>query len=181
MGYIYVRGEKVEVHNDRRIDLILPEWNIIIKDTIMGHGVWIWSNLNIYGAEIGDDSSIATFVEIGKNVEIGINTKIQSCVFIPEGIKIGNCVFVGPNVSFTNDLYPRACDKNGNRKVRFDVIPTTVEDGASIGAGSVIRCGVRIGKNAMIGIGSIITEDVCDGEIFYGNKATKKGNIISDI
>lgn len=181
MGCIYIRGKRVEVYNDRQIDLILPEWNIIIKDTIIGHGVWIWSNLNIYGAEIGDDTSIATFVEIGKNVEIGSNTKIQSCVFIPEGVKIGNCVFVGPNVSFTNDLYPRACDKDGNRKTRFEVIPTVVEDGASIGAGSVIRCGVRIGKKAMIGIGSIITEDVGDEEIFFGNKATKKGSITSNL
>ncbi|BCB96075.1 hypothetical protein JZK55_09970 [Dissulfurispira thermophila] len=178
MGCIYIRGERIDVSNDRPIDLILPEWNIIIKDTVIGHGVWIWSNLNIYGAEIGDDSSIATFVEIGKNVEIGSNTKIQSCVFIPEGVKIGNCVFIGPNVSFTNDVYPRACDERGKRKLKFEVIQTMVEDGASIGAGSVIRCGVRIGKKAMIGIGSIITEDVGDGEIFYGTKASKKGSIV---
>ena len=149
--------------------LILPEYNIIIIDTILGEGVSIWSNVNIYGAEIGENTKIGSFVEIGKNVKIGKNCKIESMVFIPEGVTLEDCVFIGPNVIFTNDKHPHACSGY------WKITKTLIKYGASIGAGSRIMCGIKIGKFAIIGLGSIVMEDVPDGVTLYGEKAKIRG------
>ena len=73
--------------------------------------------------------------------------------------------FIGANVTFTNDKYPRS-------KQSFDLLPITIKEGASIGAGSVVLGGVTIGENAMIGAGSVVTKDVPAGELWVGNPAT---------
>jgi len=163
MKHINIRGT-VQPFFGRK--LILPEYNIIIVDTILGEGVSIWSNVNIYGAEIGENTRIGSFVEIGKNVKIGKCCKIEAMVFIPEGVTIGNCVFLGPNVVFTNDKYPKAYGAGD-----WDISPTIIKDNASIGAGSRIMCGITIGKLAIIGMGSVVVDDVPDNAVVYGERA----------
>ena len=168
MSQILIRGKPYTVDTGKPVNLHIPEYNILIKDSILGNGVVIWSNVNIYGAEIGDNVKISAFVEIRKGVKIGRNTKIEPYVFIPEGVEIGECVFVGPNVIFTNDKYPKSCDESGQRKDKYEIIKTVVGNFAAIGAGAVIRCGVTIGKGALIGMGSVVLDDVPPKTLVYG-------------
>ncbi len=177
MAIIKIRGENYEVPDNIPTDIHIPEYNILIKNSILGEGVVLWSNVNIYGAEIGDNVKISAFVEIRKGVKIGKNTKIEPFVFIPEGVTIGECVFIGPNVIFTNDIKPKACDEKGEQIKEYEIIPTIVEDFASIGAGSVIRCGVRIGKGSLVGMGSIVTKDVPPETLVYGEAAKVRGKL----
>lgn len=118
--------------------------------------------VNLYGCTIGDNCKIATFVEIQKGVVIGSNCKIEAFSFICTGVTVGNGVFVGPSVTFTNDLSPKAVDKNMSllTEDEWEVIPTTVEDKVSIGAGAVILCGTVLGEGSMVAAGSVVTKDV---------------------
>ncbi len=125
------------------------------------------------GAEIGDNCRIHRNVYIGKNVKIGNNVKIQNNNSIYEGVTLEDGVFVGTNVSFINDRYPRSIMRDGRQVVSNDWIleETRVCYGASIGAGSVIMCGVTIGKWAMVAAGSVVLEDVPDYAMVAGNPA----------
>ena len=96
---------------------------------------------------------------------IGNNVTIKCGVQIWDGVTIEDNVQIGANVTFTNDKFPRA--KNPD----WRLVPTYIKKGASIGAGSSILCGVTIGENAMIGIGSVVTKDVPAGEVWVGNPA----------
>jgi UDP-2-acetamido-3-amino-2,3-dideoxy-glucuronate N-acetyltransferase len=171
MGFINIRGEKKKIDTGKPQDLLIPEYNIVVRNSILNDGVTIWSNVNIYGAEIGENTKIGAFVEIRKGVKIGKNVKIEPFVFIPEGVTIGDCVFLGPNVIFTNDMYPCSCDESGELREEYEITPTIIEDLVSIGAQSVIKCGVTIGKGTLIGLGSTITQDIPERVIVYGDKA----------
>ena len=171
MGYVLIRGEKKEIPDNTPVDILIPEYNIIVKDTVFGDGVVIWSNVNIYGAEIGAETKIGAFVEIRKGVKIGEKVKIEPLVFIPEGVTIEDCVFLGPNVVFTNDLFPRSCKEDGSLIEDYEIVPTLVKRGAAIGASSVIKCGITIGENALIGLGSVVVDDIPPGTLVYGEKA----------
>lgn len=130
-------------------------------------GTKVWHYCNIFdSAEIGKNCIIGSYTEIGDRVKIGDNCKIEAQVFIPKGVTIGNDVFIGPAVKFTNDKYPKA-------KGEWKIWPTVVEDGASIGAGSVILCGVTIGANAMVGAGAIVTRSVKAGDTVVGLAAKR--------
>src|SRR5438270_10686311 len=139
----------------------------------LGQRVVLNAFTNLYGCEIGDDSKIGTFVEIQKGAKIGSRCKISSHTFICEGVTIEDQVFVGHNVTFTNDLYPRATTPMGElqKDADWDVVPTFVRKGASIGSGATILCGVEIGEGAIIGAGSVVTKDVAPGMIVAGNPA----------
>jgi acetyltransferase-like isoleucine patch superfamily enzyme len=127
-----------------------------------------WGVSNIYQtAKIGDRVSIGWFCEIGNNVEIGDDTRIGAFCFIPEMVTIGKDCFIGPRVTFTNDRYP----SNHSPKENWE--KTIVEDGANIGAGAMILCGVTIGKHAMIGAGTVVTKNVPANETWVGNPARK--------
>ncbi|MEK7442779.1 MAG: acyltransferase [Chloroflexota bacterium] len=125
--------------------------------------------VNLYGCTIGDETKIGTFVEIQKNAFIGARCKISSHTFICEGVTIEDEVFIGHGVMFTNDRQPRATS-NGQLQTEADweVIPTRVKRGASIGSGAVILCGITIGARAMIGAGAVVTHDVADGDTVVG-------------
>jgi len=176
--FIKIRGKDYEVKENEPVDILIPEYNIIITDTVFEPNVVIWSNVNIYGAYIGANTKIGAFVEIRKGVKIGKNVKIEPFVFIPEGVTIEDCVFLGPNVTFTNDLWPRSCEKDGTLKQDYEIVSTLVKRGASIGAQSVIKCGITIGERAMIGLGSVVTKDVPPDALVYGDYARIKGKII---
>lgn len=125
--------------------------------------------VNLYGCEIGDDTKIGSFVEIQKNAFIGDRCKISSHSFVCEGVTIEDEVFIGHGVMFTNDLMPRATSEGGlQTEDDWEVIPTKVCRGASIGSGAVILCGVVIGENAMIGAGAVVTKDVPAGAVVTG-------------
>src|SRR5947207_3168140 len=107
--------------------------------------------VNLYGCEVGDETKIGAFVEIQKNAAIGARCKISSHTFICEGVAIEDEVFVGHGVMFINDRYPRATAGGGlQTEADWNVIPTRVRKGASIGSGAVIMCGVTIGERALI-------------------------------
>lgn len=145
----------------------------VAPDVKLGRGVRMHAFVNLYGCTIGDESSIGTFVEIQKGVIIGARCKIQSHSFICEGVTIEDEVFVGHNVSFVNDMYPRATAPGGIPQTERDwtLVPTLVRRGASLGTGSTILGGVTIGANAIVGAGSVVTRDVPDGVIVAGNPA----------
>lgn len=142
----------------------------IAPDVKIGKNVKIFGFVNLYGCEIGDESKIGCFVEIQKNAKIGKNVKVSSHTFICEGVTIEDDVFVGHNVSFINDKYPRSTNVDGKLQTEDDweVVPTLVKRGASIGTSSTILCGVTIGENAIIGAGSVVTKDIPPNVIAYG-------------
>jgi acetyltransferase-like isoleucine patch superfamily enzyme len=117
--------------------------------------------VNLYGCQIGDGTKIGAFVEIQKNAVIGALCKISSHTFICEGVEIENEVFVGHGVMFINDPYPRATAAGAlQTEADWKVVPTRVRQGASIGSGAVIMCGVTIGERALVGAGAVVTRDV---------------------
>ena len=106
-------------------------YSIIASDVKLGHEVKIFSFVNLYGCEIGDYTKIGAFVEIQKNASIGSHCKISSHTFICEGVQIEEDVFIGHNVTFINDLYPRAVNPDGHMQTEkdWDVVSTTVKKG----------------------------------------------------
>ena len=145
----------------------------LLKDVELGDGVQIFSFVNLYGCRIGDRTRIGTFVEIQRGAVIGSHCKIQSHTFICDGVEIGDRVFVGHGVTFVNDKEPRATAPGGALQVEddWDLQRTVVEDGASIGSGATILGGVRIGHDAMVGAGAVVTRDVPAGATVVGNPA----------
>lgn len=125
--------------------------------------------VNLYGCEIGDGTKIGSFVEIQKNASIGRLCKISSHTFICEGVSIEDEVFVGHGVMFINDRHPRATAAGGlQTEADWNVIPTRIRRGASIGSGAVIMCGVTIGARALVGAGAVVTHDVPDDSVVAG-------------
>jgi len=139
----------------------------IAPDVKMGKGVRIYGFTNLYGCDIGDDSKIGTFVEIQKGARIGARCKISSHTFICEGVVLEDEVFVGHNVTFTNDLYPRSTNGNGQLQSEADwkCIPTYIKHGASIGSGATLLCGITVGAGAVIGAGSVVTKDDSEDDL----------------
>src|SRR4030066_1617274 len=145
----------------------------IAADIKLGKGVKIVEFVNLYGCEIGDNTKIGTFVEVQKGAKIGKNCKISSHTFICEGGTIEDDVFTSHNVTFINDPYPRATNEGGRLQTEKDwvCIPTLVKKGASIGSSVTLLCGVTVGERAIVGAGSVVTNDVPPGTIVAGNPA----------
>src|SRR6266480_6764342 len=146
----------------------------------IGPGTRIWGQVHVREyAQIGETCNIGKGVYIDTHVHIGSNVKIQNHVSLFEGVTLEDGVFVGPHVSFTNDLLPRAITPDGKLKIAEDwvITPTLVKYGASIGAGSIIICGITIGKFAQIGAGSVVTRDVPPHALVFGNPARQHGYV----
>src|SRR5687767_4171087 len=125
--------------------------------------------VNLYGCRIGADTKVGAFVEIQKQATIGARCKIQSHSFVCEVVTIEDEVFVGHGVMFINDRRPRAtADGRLQTAADWQVVPTRVERGASIGSGAVVMCGVTIGAGAMVGAGAVVTRDVPSGATVAG-------------
>ena len=137
----------------------------VVENADIGENTVIRDFVNIFGCKIGKNCKIAAFVEIQKDVKIGDNCAIEAFTFIPSGVKIEDEVFIGPHVCFTNDKKPRAVNPG------WKTIPTTVKKGASIGAGSIVLCGITIGEKAMVAAGSVVTKDVPPNTLVSGNPA----------
>ncbi|MFN2454870.1 MAG: acyltransferase [Pyrinomonadaceae bacterium] len=145
----------------------------IAADVKLGRDVAIYNFVNLYGCEIGEATKIGSFVEIQKGARIGRNCKISSHTFICEGVCIEDEVFVGHNVNFINDKFPRATSHTGALQTETDwqVIPTLVRRGASIGTGAIILAGIEIGESAIVGAGAVVTKNVPANAIVAGNPA----------
>ena len=150
-----------------------PTHRRIAPDVKLGRNVEIYSFVNLYGCSIGNNTKIGAFVEIQKGSRIGRNCKISSHTFICEGVTIEDDVFVGHHVVFINDKYPRATvpGRGVQTEADWEVRPTRVQRGASIGSGAVILCDVTIGESAVVGAGSVVTRDVAPRTVVAGNPA----------
>lgn len=140
------------------------------KQADIGDGTKIWNLAQVReNCRIGENCIIGKNVYIDTGVKIGSCVKIQNNVNVYQGVEIEDDVFLGPSMTFTNDLYPRAFDKD------WKIVPTYVKKGASIGANVTVICGHTIGKYAMVGSGSVVTKDVPDYALVVGNPAKQIG------
>lgn len=136
----------------------------------IGEDTRIWQySIVLKGAKIGSNCNINAHCFIENDVVIGNNVTVKCGVQLWDGITIEDDVQIGPNATFTNDKYPRS------KNVNFELKRTIVRKKASIGANATILCGITIGENSMIGAGSVVTKDVPDGELWYGNPAKSHG------
>ena len=126
---------------------------------------------------IGQGSIIGKGVYVDSNVHVGDHVKIQNYVSIYQGVTIEDGVFIGPHVCFTNDMRPRAINPDGSLKAAADwtLGRTLVRRGAAVGANATVRCGITIGEWAMVGAGSVVTRDVPDHGVVWGNPARLRG------
>jgi len=145
----------------------------IAPDVKLGKDIKIYSFVNLYGCEIGDETKIGAFVEIQRGARVGRRVKVSSHSFICEGVTIEDEVFIGHGVMFINDKYPRASNQDGSLQTEGDweLFPTLVKRRASLGSNSTILCGLTIGEGAIIGAGSVVTKDVPPFTIVAGNPA----------
>jgi acetyltransferase-like isoleucine patch superfamily enzyme len=141
-------------------------------------GTQIWHEAQVReGARIGSDCILGKGVYVDRDVTIGDRCKIQNRASIYHGVTLEDGVFVGPHAVFANDRYPRAVNPDGSLKSDDDwqVEPTLVRHGASIGAAAVVLPGVTIGKWAMVAAGSVVTADVPEHAVVRGNPARISG------
>ncbi len=145
--------------------------SIIDEACDIGEGTRIWHFSHVLrNSRIGKNCNIGQNVMIGPDVCIGSNCKIQNNVSVYKGVRLEDDVFCGPSVVFTNVLNPRS---HVNRRDEFR--ETRIERGASLGANATVLCGVRVGRYALVGAGSVVTKDVPPHALVFGNPARLKG------
>tara|TARA_B100000925_G_scaffold149965_1_gene112544 strand:+ start:5021 stop:5587 length:567 start_codon:yes stop_codon:yes gene_type:complete len=149
----------------------IHESTFVDENVTIGQGTKIWHFCHIQsGTRIGQNVVLGQNVNTGNDVDIGDNCKIQNNVSIYSGVTLEEDVFCGPSCVFTNVTNPR-----GFIATRTGFDKTLVKKGASIGANATIVCGVTIGKFALIGAGAVVTKNIPDFGLFYGNPATRQG------
>ncbi|MBB5144779.1 acyltransferase [Desulfovibrio intestinalis] len=131
--------------------------------------IWHFSHI-MSGSAIGADCNVGQNVVIGPDVAIGNGCKIQNNVSVYKGVTLEDDVFCGPSMVFTNVFNPRA-----NIRRMDEARPTRIKKGASLGANSTIVCGTTIGCYAFVGAGAVVTRDVPDHALVFGNPARLKG------
>lgn len=144
-----------------------------VQSSNIGDGTYIWQFCVVLkNAVIGSNCNIASHCFIENSVKIGDNVTVKCGVQIWDGIEIENNVFIGANVTFTNDRYPKSRNSE-----HFKLEKTIIREGAVIGAGATLLPGIEIGRNSIIGAGSVVTKNVPDNEVWYGNPAQKRNKI----
>lgn len=142
----------------------------IVDATEIGQGTRIWAYAHILkGARIGMNVNIGDHCFVESMVTIGNDVVIKNGVSIWDEVTIDDLVFIGPNVVFTNDMFPRS------KVYREKYIPTRVKTGASVGANATLVCGITVGEYAMIGAGAVVTKDIADYALVVGNPARQIG------
>ena len=137
-----------------------------IQSAAIGSGTRLWQFVVVLPkAQIGHDCNICSHCLIENDVVIGDRVTVKSGVQLWDGLRVGDDVFIGPNVTFTNDKYPKS------QNTSFKLATTWLEAGASIGGGATLLPGVRIGAGATVGAGSVVTKDVPPGATVMGNPA----------
>ena len=156
--------------------------NALVESDAIGKGTRIWAFAHVMaGARIGDDCNIGDHAFIEEGVTVGDRVTIKNQVFLCKGVEIEDDVFVGPGAVFTNDLRPRSprmcesveryCDESNW------LAKTMIRRGASVGAAATIRCGVTVGKFAMVAAGAVVTSDVAPYELVMGVPAKSTGHV----
>jgi len=152
----------------------IGKYSLVSPDVSIGEGSKIWHFCNLYGCEIGKNTQIGSYTEVKKGARIGDNCRFQSYVFVPEDTIIGNDVFVGPNVVFLNDKTPTSKKAiNGT----WNLEAAVVEDGVTLGGRVTVNPGVRIGRDAFIGSGTLVTKDVPAGAVVIGHPGKIIGSV----
>lgn len=142
-----------------------------IQTKNIGPETVVWQYVVILpGARIGDNCNINAFCFIENDVVIGNRVTVKCGVYIWDGITIEDDVHIGPDVTFTNDLYPRS-------KRDFNIVRTVIKKGASVGANATILAGITIGEYALIGAGSILTKNVPNNTLWIGTPARLRGYV----
>jgi len=153
--------------------MIHPLANVLSKN--IGKETSIWQFVVVLcGAVIGDNCNIAANCFIENDVVIGNNVTIKCGVQLWDGLRVADNVFIGPNVTFTNDLIPRS------KQYPDKFLQTILGEGCSIGANATIIGGLSVGKYALIGAGSVVTKNIPDYTMWYGNPAKMKGYITKE-
>jgi acetyltransferase-like isoleucine patch superfamily enzyme len=135
-----------------------------------GTRIWAWAHV-LPGARVGADCNVCDHAYVEGGARLGDRVTVKNGVLVFDGVDVGDDVFLGPGVVFTNDLRPRAHVKKGADAL----LPTVVEDGVTLGAGTVVVCGTRIGRHAFAAAGSVVTRDVPAHAFVAGNPARVRG------
>lgn len=144
----------------------------VAATAVVGGGTKIWHQSQIMGgASIGENCKLGKCVYVDSGVQIGHRVKIQNGISVYKGVTVEDDVLLGPHMVFTNDLYPRAFNDS------YEILPTLVKKGASVGANATIVCGVTLGNFCMVGAGSVVTADVPDYALVVGNPARVIGYV----
>lgn len=153
------------------MDYFVHESSYIDEGAKIGKGTKVWHFCHIMStAVIGEGCNIGQNVLVSHNVQLGNNVKVQNNVSLYTGVIVEDDVFLGPSMVFTNVLNPRS---HVSRKEEFKT--TLVKRGASIGANATIVCGITLGQYCFIGAGSVVTRDVPDYALVYGNPGRLQG------
>ena len=156
--------------NDKDKKYFVHPTAIVEENVEVGEGTRIWHHAHVRkGAKIGKNCNFGKDVYVDTDVRIGNNVKLENRVSVFHGVTIEDDVFVGPHATFTNDMYPRAFLSE------WEVVPTLVKKGASIGAGAVIVCGITLGEYSMVAAGAVVTKDVPPFGLVMGVPARLKG------
>lgn len=149
----------------KKVDFFIhPLADVLTKKIGIETNIWQYSII-LKNAIIGKNCNVSSHTFIENDVIIGDNVTIKCGVYLWDGLRIENNVFIGPNVTFTNDKYPRS------KQYPQEFQTTLIKEGASIGANATILGGVYIGEKSMIGAASVVTKNIPDGELWMGNPA----------
>ena len=144
----------------------------LVESDLIGEGTRIWAFVHVLpGARIGRGCNIGDHCYIEGKARIGNDVTIKNNVAVWDGVWIEDRVFVGPNASFTNDARPRS------RSLDWVLLPTRVEEGATIGANATILCDLTIGRHALVGAGAVVTRDVPAFALVLGNPGRVRGHV----
>jgi UDP-2-acetamido-3-amino-2,3-dideoxy-glucuronate N-acetyltransferase len=152
----------------------------VAQDAVIGAGSQLWNEVQVRpGVRIGSHCILGKGVYVDVDVVIGDRVKLENRVSVFRGAEIGNGVFIGPHTCLLNDKRPRAVTPDGALKTESDwtVSGVYIADGAAIGGGCTILPGVRIGRYAMVGAGSVLTRDAGDHELIVGNPGRRIGYV----